>query len=87
MNSHDRRITERRWPYYVDINDDDELLKECAEWLWDNFGSCRFKSKANPRWCARINYATVGFGRYAIGAQIYFRKEKDYAWFLLKWDR
>lgn len=87
MNSHERRTTERRWPYYVDINNDDELLGECAEWLWDNFGTCKFNTRANPRWCFRLNYTDVSFARYATGAQIYFRRKEDYTWFLLKWEQ
>ena len=85
MNSHGRRVVERRWPYAIDINND-ELLSECAEWLHINFGTCRFSRKNNPLWCFRLNYITVGFARYANGAQIYFRKERDYLAFLLKWS-
>lgn len=85
MNSHERRTTERRWPYSVAIDNDNESIGECAEWLHDNFGTCRFNTRANPRWCFRLNYITVGFARYADGAQIYFRKERDYLAFLLKW--
>ena len=85
MNSRERRTTERRWPYSVAIDNDDELLAACSEWLWTNFGTCQFNSRANPRWCFRLTYIDVSFARYANGAQIYFRKERDYLAFLLKW--
>ena len=87
MNSHERRTTERRWPYYVDINHDDELLEQCSSWLHNNYGSCRFSRKRNPRWCFRLNYDAIGLAQYATGAQIYFRRKEDYAWFLLKWEQ
>lgn len=86
MNSHERRITERRWPYAININNDNELLCECIAWLGENYGSCKFIRKNNPRWCWRPNYNTDQFAMYCIGAQLYFRKKTDYAWFLLKWD-
>ena len=87
MNSHERRVCERSWPFAIDINHDKELLNECSDWLWKNFGTCKFNTRRRPRWCFRLNYvAATSFARYAIGAQIYFRKERDYLAFLLKWD-
>lgn len=88
MNSRERRNVERRWPYCININHDDELLDECMQWLVDNFGTCYHYRKNNPRWCWRPNYTIVGsFVMQTIGAQIYFRKRADYAWFLLKWEQ
>ena len=84
MNSHQRRVCERSWLHAIDINHDDELLTECSAWLHDNFGSNRFNRRRSPRWCFRLNYDSVSFARYAIGAQIYFRKERDYLAFILK---
>ena len=86
MNSHERRVCERRWPHAIDINHDEELLTDCSRWLHDNFGSCRFNRRHNPRWCFRLNYDYLGLAKYSIGAQIYFRKERDYLAFLLRWS-
>jgi hypothetical protein len=88
MNSRERRVVERRWPYAIDVNYDDDLLDDCLLWLHENFGTCWFTRKNNPRWCWRPNHATgSNFTYFIIGAQLYFRKKEDYAWFLLKWDR
>ena len=87
MNSHERRTTERRWPYCIDINNDDALLIECFSWLDHTLGSCEFTRKRNPRWCWRPNYSNKGFAMYRIGIQVYFRRKEDYAWFLLKWEQ
>jgi hypothetical protein len=86
MNSHQRRTTDRRWPHAININNDDELLTECSAWLHTNYGSSRFGRKRYPRWCFRLNYDYIGLASYAIGAQIYFRKERDYLAFLLRWS-
>jgi hypothetical protein len=86
MNSHERRIVERRWRHAININNDNELLDECLQWLSENLGSCGFTRRNNPRWCWRPNYNTNQFAQYCIGAQIFFRYDRDYAWFLLKWE-
>jgi hypothetical protein len=89
MNSHERRVVERRWPYAIDINYNNDLLDECLTWLHDNFGTCYFSRKNNPRWCWRPNYSTQEFGNFSyhlIGAQLYFRRKEDYSWFLLRWE-
>lgn len=86
MNSRERRTTDRRWPWAIDINHNDELLEQCSAWLHTNYGSCRFSRRHNPLWCFRLNYDYISFAKYAIGAQIYFRRERDYMAFLLKWS-
>ena len=88
MNSHERRVVERRWPHAINIDHDDDLLDECFQWLTNNFGTCYFYKKNNPRWVWRPNYSDAqNFAYHIIGAQIFFRKKEDYSWFLLKWDR
>jgi hypothetical protein len=89
MNSHERRVTERRWPHCINvINDSDDYVNEVFDWLYINFGSCWFTRKNNPRWCFRPHHESVGnFVLNTVGAQIFFRKKEDYAWFMLRWDR
>ena len=87
MNSHDRRTTERYWPHAINVLHDDDRHDEIFEWLETNLGSCSFKRKKSPRWCWRPHYEDVGnFARAWVGTQLHFRKDKDYAWFLMKWD-
>jgi hypothetical protein len=89
MNSHDRRVTERYWPHCVEVGHDseDQRYYDIIEWLNKNFGSCSFKKKKMPRWCWRPAYTPLsGFTMYWSGTQIFFRKEKDYMTFLLRWD-
>lgn len=89
MNARERRAAARYWPHYVEVNFSAELLDECTDWLHNNFGTCKFNTRNNPRWCWRPNYGDVGgnFANYRIGIQLFFRKKEDYAWFLLKWNR
>ena len=87
MNSHERRIVERRWPYAINIiEDEDNYVDDIFALLQKNLGSQGFTRKNNPRWCWRPHYESTGnFAHTAVGVQLYFRKEKDYSWFLLKW--
>ena len=87
MNSHERRVTERRWPHCVIVDyNSDEHENEIFDWLYTNFGSCWFTRRNNPAWCFRPNLEYAGnFVMITSGAQIFFRKERDYLAFLLKW--
>ena len=88
MNSHDRRVCERAWPHAAYLHNDGNLINDCTEWLNTNFGSCRWTGKRNPRWCYRPDYvAGPSFTMYRQGLSIFFRKDKDYVAFLLKWDK
>ena len=72
MNSHDRRITERYWPYAVSLLHDDDRHYEIIEWVNKNFGGCSFHKKKTPRWCWRPSYADVGnFCRAWVGTQLF----------------
>ena len=87
MNSHQRRVVERKWPYCVTVSDE-ELADQCLDWLKKNMGSCSFAGRRWPRWCWRPEYTS--FSNFSVqedGVQVYFRSDKDYAWFMLKWDR
>ena len=87
MNAHDRRVTERYWPHAINVSHDDDRYYDIIEWLNKNLGSCSFKRKNYPRWCWRPNYISVGnFAMSWEGTQLFFHKDKDYAWFLMKWD-
>ena len=87
MNSHERRVTERYWPHAINISYDDDRYYDIVEWLNKNLGSCSFKRKNYPRWCWRPNWADMGnFSVGWVGTQLFFRKDKDYMAFLLKWD-
>ena len=88
MNSHQRRVCDRYWPYDIHLQCGNDLLDEILEWLTETFGSCSFKRRSTPRWCWRPNYVDVGnFAMAAVGTQLHFRKEKDYMAFLLKWEQ
>lgn len=88
MNSHDRRTTNRFWPYGVHLDMEHKSLNEVLEWLTYTFGSCSFKTRRTPRWCWKPEYVDNGnFTMRQHGAWVFFRKDKDYALFLLKWDR
>ena len=86
MNSHQRRTNDRFWPHgiFVETNALDDVL----DWLTETFGSCSSKTRKMPRWCYRPEYipSRGNFVMHQHGASIYFRKEKDYAMFLLKWE-
>lgn len=87
MNSHERRVVERYWPHCVNVANDDARYADLVEWLNKNFGSCSFKRRQSPRWCWRPVYTDLGnFAHYWSQTQLYFRKEKDYLAFLLRWD-
>lgn len=86
MNSHQRRTLERYWPHGVYV-EGIELTDACYKWLTDTFGSCKFTQRRMPRWCCRPEYQTVSFAQYSKGMSVFFRKEKDYVAFLLKWDQ
>lgn len=86
MNSHERRVVERTWPYAINIDHDDDRYYDIVEWLNKNFGSCSFKRRRMPRWCWRPTYADAGNFSVWASTQLYFRKEKDYMAVLLKWD-
>ena len=89
MNSHQRRVCERQWPHCVVVKyASDNYANNIFNWLYTNFGSCWFTRRNNPRWVFRPNQESVGsFAMVTTGAQIFFRKEKDYAWFMLKWEQ
>jgi hypothetical protein len=85
MNSRDRRRVERAWPHGVYIYE--YMFEECFDWLNTNFGSCRWQGKHNPRWCWRPDMVPgPNFSVYREGASVYFRKERDYLAFLLRWS-
>lgn len=88
MNSHDRRVCNRYWPHAVCVSLDDERYGNIFEWLIKNFGSCSFKRRQPPRWVWRPDYMDIGnFSQAWVGTQFFFRKDKDYTAFLLRWDR
>ena len=88
MNSHDRRVTERRWPHCVYLHEGDGFVEDCFEWLHKNFGSCRWVGRNNPRWCWRPDMGQgPGFTIMRHGVEVFFRKKEDYAWFMLKWEQ
>ena len=87
MNSHQRRVVERRWPHCVAVTDP-FLADECLEWLAKTYGNSGFTRKRIPRWCWRPDYETSGnFSQTESGVQLFFRRKADYAWFLLKWEQ
>ena len=87
MNSRDRRSVERAWPHCLYLHDNDGFVEDCFDWLHKNFGSCRWVGKRNPRWCWRPDMVGgPSFTAYRQGVSVYFRKEKDYLAFLLKWQ-
>ena len=86
MNSHDRRVSDRYWPWSVEI-EGDALAIECFGWLNKTLGSSSFKRKKMPRWCWRPYYISAGNFSVYQGTMIFFHSEKDYVAFLLKWDR
>ena len=88
MNSHQRRVCDRYWPYDIHLQCGNDLLDEILEWLTETFGSCKFKGKRMPVWCYRPEWV-AGRGNFTMhpyGASLFFRREKDYALFLLKWE-
>lgn len=86
MNSHDRRIVNRMWPYGIYLYNN--LAEECFPWLNKNFGSCSFKRRAMPRWCWKPDMGQgPSFTVIRHGVEVFFRKERDYLAFLLRWDR
>lgn len=88
MNSHDRRTVNRAWPHSVVVDDNILFDQDCWTWLHTNFGSCSFKRRSMPRWCWRPSYLSMGnFTVANDGAEIFFRKEKDYMAFLLRWEQ
>ena len=88
MNSHERRICERAWPYSVYIHAGGGLINDCFEWLNTNYGSNRMNRRRSPRWCYRPDMGQgPNFVIMQHGVSIFFRKEKDYAWFMLKWEQ
>ena len=88
MNSHERRVVDRYWRHVVNVDVSILFDEDGWTWLHETFGSCTFKRKNYPRWCWRPHYVSVGnFAMRSDGAQIFFRKKADYAWFMLKWDR
>ena len=87
MNSKQRRTGNRHWPYDVVISASDERLEECFEWLTATFGSNSFKRRQPPQWFWRNEYTSGGnFTMYGYGARVFFRRERDYAAFLLRWE-
>ena len=86
VNSHDRRVCDRYWPHAVSLNNEDSRYYDIVEWLNTNFGSCSFKRRSMPRWCWRPSYQDAGNFSVWEGTDIFFRKDKDYTAFLLKWD-
>jgi hypothetical protein len=88
MNSHDRRVSDRYWPHAIEVDHDDPRFHDICEWLNKNFGSSSFKRRQPPRWVWRPNYMNVGnFSQVWTGTQFFFRKDKDYTAFLLRWNR
>ena len=87
MNSHERRVVGRRWPHCITVDcASDDHSNEIFDWLYTNFGSCWFNRKHNPRWVFRPYQESIGsFAMVTTGVQIFFRKEKDYAWFMMRW--
>lgn len=87
MNSHERRVVERAWPHAINLLYDDDRFEEIFRWLSRNFGSPYFKRKQLPRWCYRPHYEDMGsFAMMCVGEQLFFRKDKDYMAFLLRWN-
>ena len=87
MNSHERRVNERRWPHCATISNGDARMLEILDWLHENFGSCSLSRRRLSRWCCRPDYSpTHSFASIWSGTQLFFRCKEDYAWFLLKWD-
>lgn len=88
MNARDRRTVNRMWPHSVVVDDHILFDQDCWTWLHKNFGSCSFKRRGMPRWCWRPSYYDVGsFAVACDGAEIFFRKERDYTAFLLRWQQ
>lgn len=86
MNSRDRRNSARTWRYDSYIDDQNNRVEDCFEWLNKNLGSCRWVGKHNPRWCWRPDMGQgPNFVMMRHGVILFFRKEKDYLSFLLKW--
>lgn len=87
MNSRDRRTVNRMWPHAIDVDHLDTRYYDIIEWLNKNFGSCSFKRRQMPRWCWRPTYIDAGnFSQVWSGTQLFFRRDKDYMAFLLRWD-
>lgn len=87
MNSHERRVVERYWRHAINVYHDDDRYNDIVAWLNLNFGSCNFKRRHMPRWCWRPHYESIGnFSQMWTGDQLYFRKDRDYTAFLLRWD-
>lgn len=88
MNSRQRRTTERYWPHAVFLHHGGHLVEDCYVWLNETLGTSQFNRRRPPRWCFRAEYQTgPDFSRYLKGMSVFFRYEKDYVAFLLKWDR
>ena len=89
MNSHQRRTTERFWPHGAHLQCSDQELDECLKWLTETFGSCSFKRRKTPLWCYRPEYipGRGNFTMHSYGASIFFRRERDYTAFLLRWEQ
>jgi hypothetical protein len=89
MNSKQRRTCIRHWTYDTHISGGDDRLDECFEWLTKTFGSCSIKRKSPPKWYWRNEYipGRGNFTMHSYGARVYFRNERDYATFLLRWEQ
>lgn len=88
MNSRDRRGVERAWPHSVYLHNYDSLIEDCFAWLNTNYGSCRWRGKHNPRWCWRTDWEPgLNFTQLCAGVSVHFRRERDYAWFMLRWNQ
>lgn len=87
MNSHERRVCNRRWPHCVTVSNGDDRYSDIFEWLYENFGNCSLARRRPPRWVWRKDYSTShSMTEIWDGTQVFFRHKEDYAWFLLKWD-